>query len=85
MTFGVFSIRDEAAQAFVPPFIEATSEMALRKFKLMQLNNDQEFKFMPEDFSLWKLGEYDNETGIIDGFNEPVLMERGRRYEEDQI
>lgn len=82
MEFGIYSIRDEAAQGFCAPLVEAYDEMAVRKFKIMQQNNDAEFKYMPEDFSLWKLGIYNNESGKIEGYSEPVLMMRGTKYEE---
>lgn len=44
--------------------------------------NNEMMKFSPTDFSLWYIGEYDDETGLIEAKNPLKLkvgVKRGRK------
>jgi len=61
----VFSIYDEKAEAFYPPFFLQTTGMAIRE--ITDCVNDLTHKFgaHPADYTLFQLGEFDNITGEI--------------------
>lgn len=63
MILKAFTIRDSKAEYFHPPFFQKTHGEAERSFK--QLANDQKSTIwqFPEDYDLYFLGEYDDQTG----------------------
>ena len=61
----VFSVYDEKAEAFYPPFFLQTVGMALRE--IMDCVNDPKHKFgaHPADYTLFQLGVFDDSTGVL--------------------
>lgn len=49
---------------FKAPFICTNNAIAIRQLKNV-LGEKNEISMNPEDFELWFIGEYDEETGII--------------------
>ena len=66
MTANIYTVKDEMTGTFLNPNIIKTDEEALRIFKY-QINNTPIWKDNPEDFSLYKVGNFDDETGTIVG------------------
>lgn len=66
MTMEFYAIKDETANRFMSPSLIATEDEAKRAFK-SQVNNIQIWKDNPEDFSLYRLGSFDETTGTIIG------------------
>lgn len=65
MTYGVFAYRDNKT-SFGPMWTEQSEEAAKRGFAMM-INNPQGIMgFAPGDFDLFKIGEFDAETGQLD-------------------
>ena len=60
-----FSIFDSAAQAYLPPFILPRDEMAQRTFGDCVNSADHQFGAHPEHYTLFRLGVWDDETGIF--------------------
>lgn len=65
MILQIFSIFDQAAGAFLPPWHASTLEVALRRFRATvnahtEANPIAEY---PEDYTLFHLGEFDQATG----------------------
>jgi len=71
---GLFSVRDRAAAAFLPPFVLHSDAMAIREFGHAARIPDHKFCLHPQDFSLYKLGHYDDETGLLIAFPEPQFL-----------
>ena len=61
MILEMYSIKDRL-QKFIPPVPMSSEEVAQRWFKEMMHENIT-MRMQPEDFSLWKLGEWDSDTG----------------------
>lgn len=80
MKHGIYSIRDNCAAAFIPPFFLPNDDMAIRAFS--NSCNDQEHMFCrnSEDYSLYYLGDFDDETGVITVPVEPRFMGKGISY-----
>lgn len=61
----MFTVYDSKAQAYMMPFFMNSRGEALRAWQ--DLCNDEKTQFgkHPEDFTLFEIGEYDQETGKI--------------------
>lgn len=57
-----FSIHDSKAGAFLPPFILPRQEMAQRTFSDCINSEDHQFGAHPDDYTLFLLGHWDDET-----------------------
>lgn len=62
MIHNLFTIHDVKAMAFLPPFILPRSEMAVRTFSDCINSKDHQFGAHPEDYTLFRLGRFDDET-----------------------
>lgn len=71
MLLKIFSIRDDKAGYFNTPFFQRTTGEAERS--LQQLVSDKNTlpgKY-PEDYSLYEIGSYDDQTGLITAEDSP--------------
>lgn len=68
----IFSIYDEKAEAFYPPFFLQTTGMALRE--ITDCVNDPQHKFgaHPADYTLFQIGVFDNKNGEITHLKKPL-------------
>lgn len=71
MELKIYSIRDSKAEIYNAPFFQKTHGEAERSFKT--LANDQKSTVCqhPEDFDLWYLGVYNDQTGTIQSLETP--------------
>jgi len=65
MIHKIFTIYDEKAKAYLPPFFLPESGMALRSFKDCINSNDHQFGKNPEDYTLFTLGHYNDAEASI--------------------
>ncbi|AXL15422.1 nonstructural protein [Microviridae sp.] len=63
MIYLVFSIYDSKAEAFLPPFILPKKAMALRTFSDCVNSDSHQFGSNPEDYTLFELGSFNDESG----------------------
>lgn len=71
MLLKAFSIRDSKAEIFNQPFFKKSHGEAERDF--MQLVRDQKSTVwqFPEDFDLYYVGNYDDQTGTFSSLDTP--------------
>jgi len=62
-TSRIYSIRDLKSETYWVPFFQDHEIMAQRSFIKLILDKDMMPSQFPEDFELWQLGEWNNETG----------------------
>jgi len=62
----MFSIRDTKAEVYHPPFFKGTHGEAERAFMELARDEKSQIAKYPEDFDLFYVGDYDDETGKID-------------------
>ena len=65
MTYGVYAIKDTVVGAFLRPFTHVNDASAIRDFS--STVNDERNDFMKQnhgDMSLYKLGTFDDATGV---------------------
>lgn len=75
MIYQVFSVKDSKAAAFALPFFLPRMEVALRSFRDAVRNPEHDMHKHPEDYALYCLGEFNDETGELLKV-EPVLVAR---------
>lgn len=70
----VYSIYDEKAEEFSPPFFQPNHRLAQRMVTETAKGNGNMLNAYPEDFKLYFLGTFDNSTGKIEREDMPVLV-----------
>jgi len=72
MKLKLYAIHDAAVKEFIGPEPQRTHGEAERKFRHAVNNKENGHLYSsPENFSLYCVGEYDTETGIIKPLPEP--------------
>jgi len=61
----IYTIYDIKANAYLTPFFLPTDGMATRTFADCANDPQHQFGKHPEDYILWKIGNYDDAIGII--------------------
>ena len=74
-----FAVKDLAVQAFGIPFLVRAQGEALRSFQDEANRTDEKSAIAqhPEDYELYKIASYDDQTGEIKG-HEPELVARAK-------
>ena len=78
MKLQVFSIKDNAAQTFGRPFFVPAIGLAVRSFsdEVNRSADDNQFYKHPEDFDLYHLGVFDDESASFESIP-PKVVSRG--------
>ncbi|MDC3347586.1 hypothetical protein OAW32_03280 [bacterium] len=67
-----YAVYDRKAEMYSAPFLEIKDGTAIRAVQDIVINNkDHAFAKHPADFSLHRLGEFDDDTGVITGQTKP--------------
>nr|WAE43297.1 MAG: nonstructural protein [Microviridae sp.] len=69
-----FSIFDEKAKAFCIPFFVHNVNLALRSFGDAVLNESTGISKHAGDYKLYKLGEYDDNSGMLTSLDIPEFI-----------
>jgi len=70
----VYSIYDEKAEEFSPPFFQPNDRLAQRMVKESARGNGNMLSAYPEDFKIYRIGEFDSASGQIESEKRPVLV-----------
>lgn len=76
MKLPIYAIRDELT-TWLTPMVDTNDQSAIRNFKLALSSPRSIMENNPSDFCLYRLGEYDNETGKITPLDVPEFIFRG--------
>ena len=74
MIIKVYSVYDNAAGAYLPPFTQQNDAMAIRIVQGMVNDGRSIFSQSPADFSVFYLGEYDDENGMFTQDAPPKML-----------
>jgi len=76
MRLAMFSVYDDKAAAYMPPFFERAEGAAVRAF--MSACNDEKHNFFKSsaDYSLYILGVFDDATGALVSTSPPRVLAR---------
>lgn len=77
MKFKVFSVYDQKAQAYLPPFFMHNTALATRAFRDAVNQPDHAFQRNPEDYLLFVVAEFDDSSGVFEVPAAPVLVVNG--------
>lgn len=64
MIFGIYGLWDRKAHRYLSTFTETNDDTAKRNFDTIRKDNNTLFGKFPEDFELYRLGNFDDNTGI---------------------
>lgn len=73
----MYSVYDTAALAYTLPWYLHRREQAIRTFSNMCKDPEHQYNKNPEDFTLYYLGEYDDENGNIEMMDRPEALLKG--------
>ena len=77
MKYPLFAVRDIHV-GFNQPMTDINEQVAIRNFTYAINNPDnQVMNFMPKDYDLYRIGEFDTDNGHIDAEPVPVLIVTG--------
>lgn len=65
MQLKMFAIRDSKAEFYNQPFFQKTHGEAERNFRALTKDDKSMIAKYPEDYDLYYLGEYDDQTGTM--------------------
>lgn len=71
MLHKVYSIRDSKTEVFNVPFYKVTHGEAERDFRTLANDEKSRLAQYPEDFDLYFIGEYDDNTGKMNALDTP--------------
>ena len=75
MTKVYYAVYDRKAEIYSQPFLEVKDGTAIRAVQDLVINNkDHAFAKHPSDFSLHRLGEFDEVAGKITGQEKPTKI-----------
>ncbi len=74
MIHKIFTVYDEKAHAYIAPFILHQTAMAIRTFSDACADPKHQFGAHPEDYCLYQIGVFDDETAILsDIHSQPII------------
>lgn len=71
MQLRIYSVRDAKAELFNQPFFKNTHGEAERAFRELRQDPKSFINKYPDDFDLYYVGTYDDQTGKIDALDTP--------------
>lgn len=74
MILQICTVHDVKARAFLPPFYCSTLEVASRTFADCANNLEHAFGKNPEDYSLYHLGSFNDDTAVFITLPQPVNL-----------
>lgn len=78
MKINIYAVKDTVQGAFMQPFYLQNDNVAKRAFEMAINDPNSNWNKMPKDLQLFKLGEYDDETGVI--ISKPEYLAKGADY-----
>ena len=72
MTVNLYAVRD-VKSTYMSPVVGSNDAQAMRAFRA-GMRSVPEFEVSPADFELYRIGEYNNESGLISPTIPPVWI-----------
>lgn len=85
MKHNVYTIKDIKAEVFGNPFYSANDQTAKRSLDQASKDPNTTICQYPEDFVLYKLGQWDDETATLSTLDTPFYLATGATQEETTI
>lgn len=78
MIYSVCAVKDRAIDAFNRPIYVPTIGVAIRSFNDEVARKDSEMANHPEDYDLYELGQWDDQTAIYTALEAPRVITRAQ-------
>lgn len=78
MLLKVCAVKDSAADAFGRPFFVPTIGLAMRSFIDEVNNRESPFNAHPDDYTLYEIGDFDDNSGALVSLETPRQVMRGK-------
>jgi hypothetical protein len=77
----ICTVKDRAADAYGRPMFVPSAGVAIRSFsdEINRDNADNQLFNHPDDFDLYELGEFDDNTGLFTLHEQPKLLSLGKQ------
>jgi len=69
----IYSVYDKKMMQYMPVWVARTDGAAIRVFSDEVKRSDSQMHAHPEDFSLWRVGEFDDICGVVEADREQLL------------
>lgn len=66
MKYSLYTVHDAKAEMYQVPWVERNDHTATRAFAINVNNSDSHMFHNPGDYTLFCIGNYDDETGLIE-------------------
>ena len=70
----IFTVYDSKAEMFLTPFYQNTINQARRVFSDIINNHEHQFSKNPEDYTLFHIGEYEDNNATINTIDPPKSL-----------
>lgn len=84
MKISIYSVMDNKLSAFMTPFFSHNDETAKRSILVALSHPESAIAVSPEDYDLYKLGVFDDESGLIDPDPTPVFVARAANLKKPE-
>lgn len=85
MLQNIYSIHDSKADAYLPPFFLHSDGMATRSFQDCITDQTHAFGKHPQDYTLFKIGTFNDKTSEIEYFSPLKNLGNGVEYKSTQL
>lgn len=79
MIYGIFTVFDKKLLAYMQPFFSVNTGTALRSFGDACTDKASMLYQHPEDFQLYKIADYDDQTAAIEPHNPVAIADAQQR------
>lgn len=81
MILNICTVKDRAADAYGRPMFVPSTGVAIRSFsdEINRNNADNQLYNHPDDFDLYELGSFDDNTGLFSLHEQPKLLSLGKQ------
>lgn len=83
MRHRVYTVYDSKAEIYMQPIYFRADGEALRAFKASLNSNGHQFASNPADYTLFAIGEYDDDKAQFVNYDAHVNLGNGARFKED--
>ena len=80
MILKIFTVYDSKVEAYMTPFFERSSGSAIRGFEQTCLDGKSSFSLYASDYTLFEIGTYDDETGMVEAYPSFISLGNGIEF-----
>jgi len=85
MKISIYSIYDSKASAYAPPFFLLRDQQAIRAFSDTAKDPSTQLNRHPADFTLHKIGEFDDQSGKIEACKQPEFLAAATEFVDKPV